>query len=223
MLEPPELPEETLMEREHTDTLHDLSLVLDFARGLMIVGDARSGETGDLADYQQSSVTDQISQFSRNWGAAERLLLYMKAAEVVGSVLHLARERVNEGRLSPTAAVKKVVRCLNEEFRRCVAVCRSLSVDLAPFLAGKQRLMSGTGVGGSVTAEYIAYSHALDLVRSAALDEMFRGDCGVRERYHLAARLLEGLALILPTAHDAQLLHQYKQHVEQHLSAMEHP
>uniref|UniRef100_A0A8P4KIL6 non-specific serine/threonine protein kinase n=1 Tax=Dicentrarchus labrax TaxID=13489 RepID=A0A8P4KIL6_DICLA len=170
--EPPELPEETLMEQEHTDTVQSLRFTLDFACCLMEVAGARGvavmGELGDISHpslfQQQSLVADQISSLSREWSHAEQLVLYLKTAELLSTALHTAMERVKQGKLYPSATVKQVVRRLNELYKSSVASCRSLSTRLERFFSRKHRLMDQIT---SITAERLLFSHTVQMVRSA--------------------------------------------------------
>ncbi|CAB1318618.1 unnamed protein product, partial [Coregonus sp. 'balchen'] len=126
----PELPEETLMEQEHTETLRSLRFTLDFACCLMEVAGVRGTGTGAWAEHgdttppsllqQQSLVADQISSLSREWSYAEQLVLYMKTAELLSSALHTAMERIKQGKLYPSATVKQVVKRLNELYKSSV-------------------------------------------------------------------------------------------------------
>ncbi|XP_061072896.1 serine/threonine-protein kinase ULK2 isoform X2 [Conger conger] len=119
--EAPELPEETLMEREHTDTLMHLRMMLSFTDGVLEMAAVRAGGAGlgvsTLYPPQDSVVVDQISLLSREWGQVEQLVLYMKAAQLLASSLHLAKAQIKSAKLNPSSAVKQVVRSLNE----CVA------------------------------------------------------------------------------------------------------
>uniref|UniRef100_A0A667XCP7 non-specific serine/threonine protein kinase n=1 Tax=Myripristis murdjan TaxID=586833 RepID=A0A667XCP7_9TELE len=204
--EAPELPEETLMEQEHTETLQNLRFTLDFARCLMEVAGARgTGAAGEPADashpflQQQSLVADQISSLSREWSHAEQLVLYLKTAELLSTALHTAMERVKQGKLYPSSTVKQVVRRLNELYKSSVASCRSLSARLEHFFSRKHRLMDHIT---SITAERLLFSHTVQMVQAAALDEMFhQGESSV-VRYHKALLLMEGLSLLLTEQDD---------------------
>uniref|UniRef100_A0A7N8Y6E9 non-specific serine/threonine protein kinase n=1 Tax=Mastacembelus armatus TaxID=205130 RepID=A0A7N8Y6E9_9TELE len=204
--EAPELPEETLMEQEHTDTVQRLRFMLDFARCLIEVAGARSvavgGEQRDISHpsllQQQSMVADQISSLSREWSYAEQLVLYLKTAELLSTALHTAMDRVKQGRLYPSATVKQVVRRLNELYKSSVASCRSLSTRLERFFSRKHRLIDQIT---SITAERLLFNHTVQMVQAAALDEMFHhGEASV-VRYHKALLLMEGLSLLL-TEHE---------------------
>nr|XP_019937906.1 PREDICTED: serine/threonine-protein kinase ULK1 isoform X1 [Paralichthys olivaceus] len=224
--EAPELPEETLMEQEHTDTVQSLRFTLDFARCLMEVAGARGvavvGEQLEVAHaclvQQQSLVADQISSLSREWSHAEQLVLYLKTAELLSTALHTAMERVKQGKLYPSATVKQVVRRLNELYKSSVACCRTLSTRLEHFFSRKHRLMDQIT---SITAERLLFSHTVQMVQAAALDEMFhQGEASVL-RYHKALLLMEGLSLLLTERDDILSVSKCKECIERRLTALQ--
>uniref|UniRef100_A0A8D3B8X5 non-specific serine/threonine protein kinase n=1 Tax=Scophthalmus maximus TaxID=52904 RepID=A0A8D3B8X5_SCOMX len=224
--EAPELPEETLMEQEHTDTVQSLRFTLDFARCLMEVAGARGaavvGELGDVAHpslfQQQSLVADQISSLSREWSHAEQLVLYLKTAELLSTALHTAKEQVKQGKLYPSATVKQVVKRLNELYKSSVASCRTLSTRLERFFDRKHRLMDQIT---SITAERLLFSHTVQMVQAAALDEMFhQGEASVL-RYHKALLLMEGLSLLLTEQDDILSVSKCKECIERRLTALQ--
>ncbi|XP_042364798.1 serine/threonine-protein kinase ULK1 isoform X2 [Plectropomus leopardus] len=224
--EPPELPEETLMEQEHTDTVQSLRFTLDFARCLMEVAGARGvtalGEQGNMSHpcllQQQSLVADQISSLSREWSHAEQLVLYLKTAELLSTALHTAMERVKQGKLYPSSTVKQIVRRLNELYKSSVASCRSLSTRLEHFFSRKHRLMDQIT---SITAERLLFSHTVQMVQTAALDEMFhQGEASVL-RYHKALLLMEGLSLLLTEQDDILSVSKCKECIERRLTALQ--
>uniref|UniRef100_A0AAQ4Q6S6 non-specific serine/threonine protein kinase n=1 Tax=Gasterosteus aculeatus aculeatus TaxID=481459 RepID=A0AAQ4Q6S6_GASAC len=223
--EPPELPEETLME-EHTDIVQSLRFTLDFARCLMEVagacGVAALREQEDVSHpcllQQQSVVADQISSLSREWSHAEQLVLYLKTAELLSTALHTAMERVKQGKLYPSSTVKQIVRRLNELYKSSVASCRSLSTRLERFFSRKHRLMDQIT---SITAERLLFSHTVQMVQTAALDEMFhQGEASVL-RYHKALLLMEGLSLLLTEQDDILSVSKCKECIERRLTALQ--
>ncbi|XP_045922644.1 serine/threonine-protein kinase ULK1 isoform X1 [Micropterus dolomieu] len=227
--EAPELPEETLMEQEHTDTVQSLRFTLDFARCLMEVAGARGaavlGELAELGDIshpsllqQQSLVADQISSLSREWSHAEQLVLYLKTAELLSTALHTAMERVQQGKLYPSATVKQVVKRLNELYKTSVASCRSLSTRLERFFSRKHRLMDQIT---SITAERLLFSHTVQMVQAAALDEMFHQGEASALRYHKALLLMEGLSLLLTEQEDILRVSKCKECIERRLTALQ--
>uniref|UniRef100_A0A8C7GBS7 non-specific serine/threonine protein kinase n=1 Tax=Oncorhynchus kisutch TaxID=8019 RepID=A0A8C7GBS7_ONCKI len=208
----PELPDETLMQQEHTETLRSLHFTLDFACCLMEVAGVRGtgagavGEQGDSSPpsllRQQSLVADQISSLSREWSYAEQLVLYMKTAELLSSALHTAMECIKQGKLYPSATVKQVVKRLNKLFKSSVSSCLSLNARLERFFSRKHRLMDHIN---TITAERLLFSHTVQMVQAAALDEMFHQREASVQRYHKALLLMEGLSLLL-TEHEDILI-----------------
>ncbi|XP_074045339.1 serine/threonine-protein kinase ULK2 isoform X2 [Macrotis lagotis] len=208
--EAPELPEETLMEREHTDTLRHLNTMLTFTECVLDLTAIRGGNPElctsavSLYQIQESVVVDQISQLSKDWGQVEQLVLYMKAAQLLASSLHLAKAQIKSGKLNPSTAVKQVVKNLNERYKFCIAMCKKLTEKLNQFFSDKQRFIDEIN---SVTAEKLIYNCAVEMVQSAALDEMFQQTEDIMYRYHKAALLLEGLTKILQDPADIENVH----------------
>ncbi|KAJ0063999.1 hypothetical protein NL108_015731, partial [Boleophthalmus pectinirostris] len=164
--EAPELPEETLMEREHTDTLLHLRMMLSFTDCVLELAAVRAGgadlgvSAASLYPPQDSVVVDQISQLSKEWGQVEQLVLYMKAAQLLASSLHLAKAQIKSAKLNPSSAVKQVVKSLNERYKSCLSLCRSLTDKLNHFFSDKQRFVDEIN---SVTAEKLIYNHAVEM------------------------------------------------------------
>nr|XP_056721242.1 serine/threonine-protein kinase ULK2 [Euleptes europaea] len=221
--EAPELPEETLMEREHTDTLRHLNLMLAFIECVLDLTAIRGGNPDlcssavSLYQIQESVVVDQISQLSKDWGQVEQLVLYMKAAQLLASSLHLAKAQIKSAKLNLSSAVKQVVRNLNERYKFCIAMCKKLTEKLNRFFSDKQRFVDEIN---SVTAEKLIYSCAVEMVQDAALDEMFQQTEDIAYRYQKAALLLEGLAKILQDPADIENINKYKSSIERRLSAL---
>uniref|UniRef100_A0A3B5L903 non-specific serine/threonine protein kinase n=1 Tax=Xiphophorus couchianus TaxID=32473 RepID=A0A3B5L903_9TELE len=224
--EAPELPEETLMEQEHTDTVQRLRFTLEFVLCLMEVASTRGAVTvGGQGDFshpavlqQQSLVADQISSLSREWSHAEQLVLYLKTAELLSTALHTAMEQVKQGKLYPSSTVKQIVRRLNELYKSSVASCRSLSTHLEHFFSRKHRLMDQIS---SITAERLLFSHTVQMVQAAALDEMFhQGEASIL-RYHKALLLMEGLSLLLTEHDDILIVSKCKECIERRLTALQ--
>ncbi|KAM6946312.1 serine/threonine-protein kinase ULK2 [Aplochiton taeniatus] len=221
--EAPELPEETLMEREHTDTLMHLRMMLSFTDCVLEIAAVRAGgadlgvSAASIYPPQESVVVDQISQLSKEWGQVEQLVLYMKAAQLLASSLHLAKAQIKSAKLNPSTAVKQVVKSLNERYKSCIALCRRLTDKLNHFFSDKQRFMDEIN---SVTAEKLIYNHTVEMVQSAALDEMFQQTEDIAYRYNKAAMLLEGLAKILQDPADIENVAKYKASVDRRISAL---
>lgn len=114
-------------------------------------------------------------------------MLYMKAAQLLASALHLAKAQIKSAKLNPSSAVKQgqyvsrrafslsssthtvnvvclcsVVKSLNERYKNCISLCRRLTDKLTHFFSDKQRFVDEIN---SVIAEKLIYSHAVEMVR----------------------------------------------------------
>ncbi|XP_071427906.1 serine/threonine-protein kinase ULK1 isoform X2 [Pithys albifrons albifrons] len=221
--EAPELPEETLMEQEHTDILRSLRFTLAFVHYVMEIADLK-GSSSEMSSsvtseyqLQESVVADQISLLSREWSYAEQLVLYLKVAELLSSGLQMAIEQIKAGKLCLSSTVKQVVKKLNELYKTSVSSCHCLNMRLQRFFLDKQKLMDRIN---SITAEKLIFSYAVQMVQSAALDEMFhhREDCA--QRYHKALLLMEGLLNIITEQGDIENISKCKLCIERRLSAL---
>ncbi|XP_021268628.1 serine/threonine-protein kinase ULK1 isoform X3 [Numida meleagris] len=221
--EAPELPEETLMEQEHTDILRSLRFTLAFVHYVMEIAALKgsssemSGSVASEYQLQESVVADQISLLSREWSYAEQLVLYLKVAELLSSGLQTAIEQIKAGKLCLSSTVKQVVKKLNELYKSSVSSCHCLNMRLQRFFLDKQKLMDRIN---SITAEKLIFSYAVQMVQSAALDEMFhhREDCA--QRYHKALLLMEGLLNIITEQGDIENINKCKLCIERRLSAL---
>ncbi|CAL8294985.1 serine/threonine-protein kinase ULK1a isoform X1 [Gadus morhua] len=219
---PPELPDDTLMEQAHTNALMELRFTLAFVHCVMEVAFSKdqvleASSSPDVSFLQQSLVTDQISLLSREWSHAEQLLLYMKCEEFLSSALRAAKEDIKEGRLLPSVTVKQLIRKLNELYKACVTYCRSLNDRLQSFLQDKQRLMDRFN---GIVAEKLIYNHAVQMVQSAALDEMFHCSTASIQRYHKGLLLMEGLSRVVTEKRDAESVDKCKQCIERRLASL---
>ncbi|XP_063051443.1 serine/threonine-protein kinase ULK1a [Engraulis encrasicolus] len=224
--EPPELPEETLMQQEHTDALGHLRFILAFSHCIMEIAATKASgieaceapDAPDASFLDQSMVADQISLLSREWSYAEQLVLYMKSAELLSSALHAAMEDIKQAKLYASCSVKQVVRKMNELYKSSVSSSRGLSARLQMFFTTKQRLMDRIN---SITAEKLIYAHAVNMVQSTALDEMFHQGQATKERYHTALLLMEGLTFIITEPADIGNIDKCKLYIERRLSSLE--
>lgn len=73
----------------------------------------------------------------------------------------------------------------------------------------------------SITAERLLFSHTVQMVQTAALDEMFhQGEASVL-RYHKALLLMEGLSLLLTEQDDLLSVSKCKECIERRLTALQ--
>ncbi|KOX68647.1 Serine/threonine-protein kinase ULK2 [Melipona quadrifasciata] len=198
----PELPEETLLEREHNEILAKLNFVVALCECVCEVARTKAGPLGaPLGGIEQASTAATRRR-------AEQVILLVRALQWLSSGLSLATQQLKAGRLQPTTTVKDVVNTMNEKFRTCLAECKQLNS------AG---LLHQTGA----TADKILYNHAIQMCQSAALDELFGNPAECFQRYHTAQILLHSLSQHVSHSQDRALLIKYKDAVEKRLYVLQ--
>ncbi|KOC67118.1 Serine/threonine-protein kinase ULK2 [Habropoda laboriosa] len=198
----PELPEETLLEREHNEILAKLNFVVALCDCVCEVARTRAGPLGaPLGGIEQASNAATRRR-------AEQVILLVRALQWLSSGLSLATQQLKAGRLQPTANVKEVVNTMNEKFRMCLTECKQLNS------AG---LLHQTGA----TADKMLYNHAIHMCQSAALDELFGNPAECFQRYHTAQILLHSLSQHVSHSPDRALLIKYKDAVEKRLYVLQ--
>ncbi|XP_008552551.1 serine/threonine-protein kinase unc-51 [Microplitis demolitor] len=198
----PELPEETLLEREHNEILAKLNFVVALCDCVSEVARTRAGPLGaPLGGVEPASNAATKRR-------AEQVILLVRALQWLSSGLSLATQQLKAGRLQPTANVKEVVNTMNDKFRICLTECKQLNS------AG---LLRQTGA----TADKILYNHAIQMCQSAALDELFGNPAECFQRYHTAQILLHSLSQHVNHSQDRALLIKYKTAVEKRLYVLQ--
>ncbi|XP_029050091.1 serine/threonine-protein kinase unc-51 isoform X3 [Osmia bicornis bicornis] len=97
----PELPEETLLEREHNEILAKLNFVVALCECVCEVARTRAGPLGaPLGGIEQASNAATRRR-------AEQVILLVRALQWLSSGLSLATQQLKAGRLQPTASVKE--------------------------------------------------------------------------------------------------------------------
>jgi len=178
----PELPQETLLEKEHNETLAKLNFVV--------------------------ALTDCVTELAGTKGRVEKLVLLVRALQLLSSALNLATTQLRAGTLQPSASVKNVVGILNKKFRQCLGECKQLNSP-------------GLLQNASATADKILYDHAIHMCQSAAVDELFGHPAECFQRYQTAQILLHALAQQVTNSQDKQLLTKYKEAVEKRLAVLQ--
>jgi len=205
----PELPEETLLEREHNETLAKLNFVLALSDCVMELAQARATP---LAALTESTCGRQQTEGCRR---AEQLVLLVRALQLLSSGLSLASQQLRAGQLQPSACVKSVVSVLNAKFRKCLSDCKQLNT---PGLLQKAGVDPGST---NITADKILYNHAIQMCQTAALDELFGNPEECFQRYQTAQILLHSLSQQVNHQQDRALLTKYKDAVEKRLYVLQ--
>ncbi|KAK1133795.1 hypothetical protein K0M31_011583 [Melipona bicolor] len=102
----PELPEETLLEREHNEILAKLNFVVALCECVCEVARTKAGPLGaPLGGIEQASTAATRRR-------AEQVILLVRALQWLSSGLSLATQQLKAGRLQPTTTVKDGNFCL---------------------------------------------------------------------------------------------------------------
>lgn len=105
----PELSEETLMDREHNETLSKLNFVLALTDCIQEVADSRCAPLSTLmvAGSQTAAEQHQIPPHApEHCKRAERLVLLVRALQLLSSGLNLATQQLRNGQLKPSSNVR---------------------------------------------------------------------------------------------------------------------
>jgi len=102
----PELPEETLMEREHNEVLAKLNFVVALCECVCEVARSRAGPLGNIEQPTPLSGIEQIGNAATR-KRAEQVILLVRALQWLSSGLNLATQELKAGRLQPTTTVKE--------------------------------------------------------------------------------------------------------------------
>jgi len=99
----PELPEETLMEREHNEILAKLNFVVALCECVCEVARSRAGPFGNI---EQPAPLEQAGNAATR-KRAEQVILLVRALQWLSSGLNLATQELKAGKLRPTTSVKE--------------------------------------------------------------------------------------------------------------------
>ncbi|XP_064620250.1 serine/threonine-protein kinase ULK2-like isoform X2 [Lineus longissimus] len=211
----PELAEETLMDREHNETISKLNFVVALVECIIELAQTRSTPLNDSIispNKQNDTFTlDHISFISEGQRRLEQLVLYVRALQMLSSSIQLAQNEIRMRRLQPSSAVKQVLKEMNSLYHQCLSVCKHLHRKGIPPVSGLNPETT------TITAEKLIYSYAIEMCQTAALDELFGNPRECFRRYQNAQILLHSLAQQAQTKKDRVLLEKYKESVEQRL------
>ncbi|XP_055534724.1 serine/threonine-protein kinase ULK2 [Wyeomyia smithii] len=200
----PELPAETLLDREHNETLAKLNFVIALTDCILEVADSRCAPLSALMSADAQPIAPHAPEHCKR---AERLVLLVRALNLLSSGMHLASSQLQNGHLKPSNTVKNVLSMMHSRYR--TTLCESKKLNGAGLL---QRAGAS-----NITADKILYDHAIQMCQSAALDELFGNPEDCFTRYQSAQILLHSLAQKCSHPQDKMLLSKYKDAVEKRL------
>ncbi|EDW41310.1 GM24629 [Drosophila sechellia] len=215
----PELSEETLMDREHNETLSKLNFVLALTDCIQEVADSRCAPlstfmvAGSQSAAQAASAdAQQIPPHApEHCKRAERLVLLVRGLQLLSSGMNLASQQLSNGQLKPSSNVKNALLTMNAKYRSMLFESKRLN--------GSGLLQKANAF--NITADKILYDYALDMCQAAALDELLKNTKNCFERYNTAHILLHSLVQKCNHPQDKMMLNKYRDAVEKRLSILQ--
>ncbi|XP_037908173.1 serine/threonine-protein kinase unc-51 isoform X3 [Hermetia illucens] len=204
----PELQEETLLGREHNETLSKLNFVLALTDCIQEVADSQCAPLSALMSTDAQIIPPHAPEDCKR---LERLVLLVRALQLLSSGLSLASQQLQNGHLKPSANVKNALLAMNSKYRALLAESKRLN--------GAALLQKAAAA--NITADKILYNYAIAMCQSAALDELFSNKKNCFERYHTAHILLHSLAQKCNHEQDKSLLAKYRDAVEKRLNILQ--
>lgn len=222
----PELPAETILDKQHNETLAKLNFVLALTDCILEVADARCAPLSALMAPDAPPIAAHAPEHCKR---AERLVLLVRSLHLLRSGLLLAQEQIQLKNLKPSSTVKtgEWAHALGSDLELLTNVSVFLSVlntmnsKYRQILAESKKL-NGSGLlkkadANNITADKILYDHAIETCKSAALDELFGNPVDCFSRYQTAQILLHSLAQKCNNPQDKRVSSKYKEAVEKRL------
>lgn len=211
---PPELPEETLLEKEHNETLAKLNFILALVKAILELAKTRSSPLSSALTSSISRIDSADQAMGDGYRRAEQLLLYMKALQLISSAFTLSQQQVRNGHLQPSTTVRNVLHNMKEHYHYSLSMCKSLN---------SPGLLQSVGVDPStsdITADKILYNYAIEMCQCAALEELFGDPKESFHRYSTAQILLHSLGQQVHDSRDKELLYKYRDAVQRRLEIL---
>ncbi|XP_044728249.1 serine/threonine-protein kinase ULK2 isoform X2 [Chrysoperla carnea] len=208
--QPPELPEETILDREHNEILAKLNFTLALSECVLTLADLRTSPFGAVESDTDNtaSVTELIGVDTNTVRRFEQMVLLVRAMQYLGQGLSLANESLKSGKLSSSATAKFVVTTLNKKFRSTLSQCRKMN--------GNNLLQRAEQA--NITADKLLYNHAIKMCQQAAMDELFGTTSELCfNRYQTAQIILHSLSSQVTHQNDRNVLQKYKEAVERRI------
>lgn len=160
-----DLPEETLLDKEHNETLAKLNFIETLVNCILSLADSRSALINLTDDNVKPVALKELpTEIVRR---VERLVLYLEALQLTSSALKLSRSELQANRLRNSSSVRQVLRLLKDKFHHCLNMCKALDYQTTlSTTLGKAALEL-------IKPDKLIYDHAIEMCQTAALEELF--------------------------------------------------
>jgi len=206
--EMPGLQEETLLEKEHNETLAKLNFIVALVECIINLAESRANPVSVLTE----STCKELPKDS--YRKAEQLALYLRSLKLINSATNLSQAEISAGRLQLSTMVKNVLAQLTKLLKLCLSKCKQLCLNSALASASKKELES-------IVAEKLIYNYAIEMCQSAAVEELFGHPAECFAKYQTAQILLHSLSQQVINSEDKKLLNKYKEAVEKRLYVLQ--
>nr|XP_040230722.1 serine/threonine-protein kinase ULK2 isoform X1 [Anopheles coluzzii] len=200
----PELHAETLLDRDHNETLAKLNFVVALTDCILDVADSRCAPLSSMMLADAQPVPPHQPEHCKR---AERLVLLVRALHLLSAGMNLASAQIRAGNLKPSNSVKNVLTTMHAKYRSTLIESKKLNS------AGLLQRANAS----NITADKIIFEFALQMCQMAAVDELFNKPAECFPRYQSAQILLHWLAQKSKHPQDKILLSNYKEAVEKRL------
>lgn len=200
----PELHAETLLDRDHNETLAKLNFVVALTDCILDVADSRCAPLSSMMLADAQPVPPHQPEHCKR---AERLVLLVRALHLLSAGMNLASAQIRAGNLKPSNSVKNVLTTMHAKYRSTLIESKKLNS------AGLLQRANAS----NITADKIIFEFALQMCQMAAVDELFNKPSECFPRYQSAQILLHWLAQKSKHPQDKILLSNYKEAVEKRL------
>lgn len=212
----PEMVEETLLSKEHNETVSKLDFVLALVECIIDLARSRSSPLSEsfvFTDEKQGSNPIVASFVSEKQRHLEQIALYVRALNLLSASLIMAQNEMKTERLQPSNTVRTILKEMNDFYQQCLAKCKSLNVAAAKVNSS----------AAAILADKLLYAHAIESCRTGAREEIFgNGQMSLRY-YREGIILLHSLIQQTNSPDDKRILTDYKERVERHLSSVGNP
>ncbi|XP_065321718.1 serine/threonine-protein kinase unc-51-like isoform X2 [Gordionus sp. m RMFG-2023] len=231
---PPDLSEETLLEKEHNEILAKLNFVHVLVECIMEIIVFKKSPFSEylMSDIQPQQNNSRETKKDCNEDDVfkmdlEIVTLYIHVLQILSASLDVASQEMASKRLQSSNAVRSVILSMHRFYHDSLLMCeQSIEVINRKYKIKKDTLLfhnceNGEKIVSSLMpAENLIYEYCVHLCQAAVLDELFGESHECFEKYHKAHILLHTLHQQImdnPDSDDERILKTLKNSVENRL------
>uniref|UniRef100_A0A182Q4E9 Protein kinase domain-containing protein n=1 Tax=Anopheles farauti TaxID=69004 RepID=A0A182Q4E9_9DIPT len=180
----PELHAETLLDRDHNETLAKLNFVVALTDCILEVADSRCAPLSSMMLADAQPVPPHQPEHCKR---AERLVLLVRALHLLSAGMNLASAQIQAGNLKPSNSVKSVLTTMHAKYRSTLIESKKLNS------AGLLQRASAN----NITADKIIFEFALQMKSKHPQDKILLSN--YKEAVEKRLYILKGQGYIYTT------------------------